>query len=226
MRVTRLLPLLFLLLLTACGKDKSDAPVTHTYSDVAASLDDARREANKVLGANGDLNRAAWANVSGADAWTDSVLTDLALHRARLERAHDVEDFCPGYSAATDFQKDTCWLRIVSAMAYFESTFRPTATYVESSGRTSVGLLMMAPDHCPNASSVEKLKDPIANLECARPRLELLVARDSVLSGDDTHGGSAYWSVLRAPYQVGSLFLGRKPHILLFTKSYRAYNGS
>jgi hypothetical protein len=222
MRATRLLPLL-LLLLTACGKDKDDAPITHGYSDIASSLDDARRESTKVLGANGDLHRAAWDSTSGSAAWSVEVLTELSLHRAKFEQARDVEDFCPAYSSATDYQKDTCWLRVISAMAYFESTFRPGATYLESSGRTSVGLLMMAADQCPNANSVEKLKDPIANLQCALPRLENLVARDSALSGAGNKGAAAYWSVLRAPYQSAGLYLGRKPHILLFTASYRAY---
>jgi hypothetical protein len=222
MRVTRVLPLL-LLLLTACGKDKDDAPVTHGYADVTSSLNDARRESTKVLGANGDLHRAAWDLVSGSDAWTNQVLLELSLHRPKLEQARDLEDFCPSYSSATDYQKDTCWLRIVSAMAYFESTFRPGATYLEASGRTSVGLLMMAADQCANADSVEKLKDPIANLNCALPRLENLVARDAALSGSGNKGGAAYWSVLRLPYQSSGLYLGRKPHILLFTTSYRAY---
>lgn len=223
MRLLRLLPLL--VVLTACGKDKdnTNAPVTHTYSDVAASLDDARQESTKVLGPNGDRARAAWDDVSGSPAWTNAVLDELARHRAKLEKAQDVSEFCPDYNQASDFQKDTCWLRIVSAMAYFESSFRPGATYLETTGRTSVGLLMMAADHCPNADTVEKLKDPIANLQCALPRLEILVVRDGALSGSGNRGGASYWSVLRAPYQVGNLYLGRKPHILLFTQSYRAY---
>ncbi|MGZ3652048.1 MAG: transglycosylase SLT domain-containing protein [Bdellovibrionota bacterium] len=219
------LPLLALLCSVAfsgCGKD-SPPPVTHTYQDLASSLDEAKRESAKLLGENGDQARAVWDHVSGSTTWTQAVLTELSLRRARLEDSRDIDDFCPGYEKATAFERDTCWLRIVSAMARYESDFRPAATYVEASGRTSVGLLMMDPDHCPAAPTIEKLKDPTANIQCALTRLELLISRDGTLSGDGNKGAAAYWSVLWAPYTQGSLFLGRKPHIQLFTRSYRAY---
>jgi len=208
--------------LSGCGKD-APPTVTHTYQDLGTSLDDAKRESVKFLGANGDQARAVWDHVSGSEAWTQAVLTELSLRRSRLEAGRDIDDFCPGYEKASEYERDTCWLRIVSAMARFESDFHPAATYVESSGRTSVGLLMMDPEHCPAAPTIEKLEDPVANIQCALPRLELLVSRDGVLSGDGNKGGAAYWSVLRAPYSQGNLFLGRKPHIQLFTRSYRAY---
>ena len=77
--------------------------------------------------------------------------------------------------------------------------------------------------HCAAAPTVEKLKNAQANLQCALARMQLLVSRDRVLSGENHHGAAAYWSVLREPYQEGALFLGRKPHIQLFTRSYRGY---
>lgn len=215
--------LLALLALAGCGKD-APAPVTaRTYADLGASLDEARTESKKLLGENGELARAVWDQVPGAAAWSEAALAEIAARRPILERVRDREEFCPGYVGATEFQKNTCWLRLFSAMARFESNFRPSATYQETSGTTSVGLLMMNPAHCSSAPTVEQLQDPVANIQCAAARLELLAGRDGWLSGAGNLGGAAYWSVLRVPYHSGNLMLGRKPHIQLFTRSYRGF---
>lgn len=218
----RPLPLLFcVLLLTACGK--KDEPTKKSYTNLPESLEDAEHEAARVLGPDGDKARAVWDQVPGADAWTNQVIAELGAHQFELERAKDLEDFCPDYNTATYFQKKTCWIRIISAMARYESNLRPNATFLEATGSTSVGLLMMNPAHCAAAPSVEQLKDPVANVRCGTQRLELLISKDPWISGAKNRGGASYWSVLREPYQRNGHYLGRKPHIKIFTRTYRAF---
>jgi hypothetical protein len=210
-------------LLAGCGKDSEKSAVTRAYPDLQASLEDARRESSKWLGDDGARARAVWDHVDGSAVWTATTLQELARSRATFESARDLEDFCPGYAGATPFQKDTCWLRLFSAMARFESELKPAATYLEATGTTSVGLLMMNPAHCLVANTLEKLQDPVLNIRCALHRFDVLAARDGWISGPGNSGAAAYWSVLRDPYQVGALYLGRKPHIQLFTRSYRGF---
>jgi hypothetical protein len=221
-----LLLLLPLLALSACGSGDGDRESTASglYSDHAKSLAKAKAEAEALLGRDGSKLRAAWDKRRGSAAWNSLVLREIHSRKEAFEAARDLEDFCPAYHSATDFEKDSCWLRIVSAMARFESGFRPGATYLEDSGTTSVGLLMMNPAHCPGARTAAHLKNPAANIRCAMARMALLIARDRNLSGPvEERGAAAYWSVLRPPYRYKNLFLGRKPHIQEFTRTYRGF---
>ena len=221
MRYYFLLPIL----LAACGKNEASSPVsTPYYPNLSQSIAETKSEAKLITGDEGSRVRAIWDHAhADSETWTLTTLFEISAHRKDLEKARDLEEFCPGYSRASSYQKDTCWLRLISAMAKFESSFRPKATYLEATGQTSVGLLMMDPRHCPNAPTLEKLQIAEPNIQCAIPRLALLVARDSMISGPKNSGGAAYWSVLREPYRFGNLFLGRKPHIQIYTRNYQAY---
>lgn len=214
------------LALSACGPGIDESPRESTaaaYEDLDGSLAKARLETVELIGPNGDRARAAWDGLPRAKGWTEAVLQELETRKATLEVATDIDSFCPRYFNASKFEQDTCWLRIVSGMARYESEFRPSATYVEDWGDTSVGLLMMNPAHCRKAPTTALLKNAISNINCAMPRFSLLVARDKVLSGPGNTGAAAYWSVMRAPYRYKKLFLGRKPHIQEITRSYQAY---
>lgn len=192
-------------------------------TDPKASILAAEKEATSILGANGDLRRAVWDKKAGTSGWSAVVVEELKTHRTTLETAQDIEEFCPAYFLASSFERDTCWIRIISAMARYESNFRPQAVYKEANGANSVGLLMMAPEHCPNANTEEKLKVAEPNIQCAVARLALMVKRGKYVSGPNFKGGAAYWSVLRSPHKRGKLNLGRRPHIQEFTKSYLAF---
>lgn len=222
--------LVLLALLTSCGRDhdldRESTSGGDSYSD-AESLARAERAAATLLGANGEKNRAAWDSKSSGGLWTQTVLLEYQERKSSLDQAADLPDFCPGFFSASKEQKETCWLRLISAMAYFESTFNPKATYKEHTGTLSIGLLMMNADHCPKANTETALKDGVNNIHCAMTRMERLIKRDQAISGPkEARGAAAYWSVLRPPYQFRDLRLGKKQHIQKFTKTYLAYDNS
>ncbi len=220
--------LLLFALLTSCGRDhdldRDSTSGGDTYSD-QESLARAEKAAANLLGTNGDRYRAAWDQRSTGPSWTNAVLVSYRERKDSFNQAVDLPDFCPGFASATPTQKETCWLRIISAMAYFESSFNPKATYKEHTGTLSVGLLMMNVDHCPKANTETALKDGVNNIHCALARMERLIKRDQAISGPPTaRGAAAYWSVLRPPYLFRELHLGKKPHIQKFTKTYLAFD--
>lgn len=217
------------LALLGCGRAEEDLDRESTASSALETNDEtveqAQYHAQYLLGTTGSNSRAAWDHLPEGDSWNRSVLGRVHAKQKTFELARDLDDFCPGYANANSAQKDTCWLRIVSAIARYESNFNPRATYLEHTGRTSVGLLMMNPDHCPGAHTVEALKDATLNINCAMDRMRLLISRDHSLSGAaPKRGAAAYWSVLRPPYTFRGLELGKKAHIQAFTRSYLAYS--
>jgi hypothetical protein len=226
MRTLWILSALFLL--TACGRDhdldRESSAGGDTYED-SESLTRAENAATKLLGSDGSLRRAAWDNKTIGSTWSKVVLEEFRARKSNLEQARDIDDFCPAYDQVSDEKKETCWLRILSAMAYFESGHNPQATYREHTGGLSVGLLMMNAEHCPNAPSETALKNGESNIRCAFVRMEKLILRDQAISGPTAaRGAAAYWSVLRPPYRFRDLSLGKKPHLQKFTKSYLAFN--
>jgi len=163
-----------------------------------------------------------WSHLSTAQAWNNSVLAVVRANIAKFEKARDREIFCPGYQSATDAQRLTCWVRLISVMVQFESNFNQNAVFNEPYGAKSVGLLMMSPGECSNAPTLEALKNGIENLKCGAARMAMLIARDGyVTSPDNKHGAAAYWSVLRAPYTAYGLKLGKKPEILKVSTKYK-----
>lgn len=222
-----LLCLLGTLALVGCGAGELDrnSTASGTFADESKAIEEARAEAHKYLGTEGDKVRALWDRKSDGAEWSREVLEEVRSRSEIFDSAKDINDFCPSYAVASSFQKESCWLRIVSAMARYESSFRPRATYIESSGATSVGLLMMNPEHCPGANTLEQQQSASANIRCALARMSLLIKRDGYISGPaEAKGAAAYWSVLRSPYRFQNLFLGRKPQIQEFTRSYAAFS--
>jgi hypothetical protein len=115
----------------------------------------------------------------------------------------------------------TCWVRLISAIARYESGFDPLSSYHEASGNYSVGLLQLSTGECDNAETLPLLQDPVQNLICGTRRMAALIARDGyITSPDNVHGAAAYWSVLRAPYMNGTLHLGRRDEVAKITADY------
>jgi hypothetical protein len=164
---------------------------------------------------------AAWSDVPGSEAWTAAAVAAVSANLQALERAADKDSFCPGYDTAPAERRVTCWVRLISAIARYESGFDPKNSYQEASGNYSVGLLQLSTGECDNAETLELLQDPVQNLICGTRRMAALIARDGyVTSPDNVHGAAAYWSVLRAPYMNGTLHLGRRDDVMGITASY------
>jgi hypothetical protein len=176
---------------------------------------------------------AVWSNVPRASYWTSLAVAAIRANIDRLERAEDVEEFCPGYRDASTHSREVCWLRIVGGLSKYESAFNPGDGFAEPGGNMSVGLLALSPKECKGYDTETLLKDPILNLGCGVGIMAHLVERDGYLSGPDGHrGASAYWSVLRTPYiyeatkpdgSTVTYHLGKKDKVIEISRTYIKY---
>lgn len=146
----------------------------------------------------------------------------VRIYRDDLESARDIEEFCPGYEEADRQSREICWLRLVSQLAKFESSFDVHQKYREPMGMVSVGLLQLSDGECVVAHNVKPdLENPVHNLKCGIAIMARLIKRDRYIEGPIwARGAAAYWSTLRPPYSFLSLHLGKKPSVIKFTKSY------
>ena len=165
-----------------------------------------------------------WSHLATSQAWDQAVLGVVRANITKFEKARDRDSWCPGYSTATDVQRLTCWVRLVSAMVKYESNFNQNAVFDETGmSQDSIGLLMMSPGECPNAPTAAKLKNGVENLKCGTARMATLISRDGyVTTPDNRKGAAAYWSVLRAPYTAYGLKLGKRNEIIAITRAYKA----
>jgi hypothetical protein len=171
-----------------------------------------------------NYDAALWGKVANSAAWTDAVLAAVRTHLPELERGRDRNEFCPDYSVATEHQRETCWLRLVSAVAQFESSFNPGDMFMEANGKYSVGLLSLSASECPNAPTIAALKSPIKNLVCGVNIMARLIEHDGFIDGPaSARGASSYWSTLRTPYSSGHYHVGRKNQVIAITRLYRNF---
>lgn len=163
-----------------------------------------------------------WSRKAQTFAWTKTVAAIVKARLTTLDRARDVSTFCPGYVVAARPYRELCWLKLVGAVAQFESRFEPANTFREPNGVMSVGLLQLSPNECPNAPTLNDLKDPVRNLACGVDIMANLIGRDGYVDGPASRrGAAAYWSTLREPYTMSGYKLGKKPQIIQMTKTYR-----
>lgn len=166
----------------------------------------------------------AWGAAPVRRKWSDTVRAVVRRRFSEFNQAQDKEQFCPGYSTATQAQKENCFIAIIAAIAKFECNFRPALAFREPNGKFSVGLLMLSENECPNARSMAALKNPIQNLVCGANKMATLIARDNAINGPaHARGAAAYWSTLRPPYihPIKGYKLGKKYLIAAITKNYR-----
>jgi hypothetical protein len=174
------------------------------------------------------LGLPAWGGAPARRSWANAVLGVVRARIRDLEKARDVETFCPGYRSASAAQKHNCWLLVVAAISKFESNFVPSSSFREPDGNYSVGMMAMSPGECPNAPKLNDLKVAVPNLICGTNRMAMLIARDGYIDGPDPRRGAArYWSTLRKPYKRWDptrdryLNLGKRNLILPLVKGYR-----
>lgn len=97
--------------------------------------------------------------------------------------------------------------RLFSAIAKFESSYKPDATYKESfkdakgNNVISVGLLQNSQESCTAVykfpSTTQSLKDPYNNLACSVKIFARWVPSHGVIAQDSKLGGAIYYSTLR-----------------------------
>ena len=240
-----LLSLSLILILTACGRENDLSDYSQPLSPAESSEDaledgkptsqelrnaeygepeenfDAGNEEELALDTLGS-NRAVWNSVKGSQTWTNAALSVIRSRISSFEKARDRNIFCPGYDRASKEAKETCWLRLVSAVAKFESSFHPSDSFREPNGVYSVGLLALSPGECKNAPTITTLKNPVKNIICGASKMAHLIARDGYIEGPvGKRGASAYWSVLRKPYRFKKYKLGKKELIIPLTRIYK-----
>jgi hypothetical protein len=216
MRFKRRYLTLSLLLISACAQ--ADEQFGTLQEEVIAPGN------RTLIHATGFHEAALWSGKSNTEGWTNAVVSVVRAHMSEFDRARDVEEFCPGYRQASQAQKETCWVRLVSAVSKYESGFNPRDTFREVTGQMSIGLLSLSPGECAEARSSAALKQPIPNLTCGTRMMADLIARDgSIESPAPSRGAATYWSVLRRSRSKRHRGTGHKNQIMSSTREYRAY---
>jgi hypothetical protein len=158
--------------------------------------------------------------------YTNYFLLHLEAHGQDLLKAQpkDIAEYCPGYEGLSLTKKKQMWLNIASALAKFESNWKPRAYYLEkfpdSKGNRveSVGLFQMSKESQANyfcgMKTNEDLYSPSNNILCFVKAANILVPQgnkykspaktvrpDSYIGGQALgsrwQGLGAFWSPFR-----------------------------
>ena len=149
----------------------------------------------------------AWESASHPEraAWSTGAFQIVAEHFADLDKAQDIQTFCPSYRSLTTDEKINLWADMFAGTAYYESSWNPASASVDvgtSSNKDtwSVGLLQMsvvdqANYGLPLGYKYADLQDPIKNLELGITIMALQVRKHGIVlipSG----GSGLYWATL------------------------------
>jgi len=151
-----------------------------------------------------------WDHRPEAARWTQSTLTALNGHGAALIDTvpKDIDAFCPGYEQASDRDRAAFWTGLLSALAKYESTWRPDAS---GGGGAWIGLTQIDPrtarGYDCGAQTVAELKNGSQNLSCAVRIAAHQVARDEALVSEDGswRGMARDWAPFRSPEKRQSM---------------------
>lgn len=150
-----------------------------------------------------NLPRTRWEHQPASPSWTRSALAAQKAHGVALQQVvpRDIEAWCPAYASADMAQRRAFWAGFLSALAKFESTYKPGA--VGGGGRW-FGLLQIQPSTARHygcqARSGPVLKNGAANVSCAIRIMAVTVPRDGVIAVKDGRwkGVAADWGPLRS----------------------------
>jgi hypothetical protein len=166
------------------------------------------------------------ANSQGA-MWTGYAFQVVGGEAANLlDGAQDIGQFCPRYYQMNTQQKINFWVYLMSAVAKYESDFKPTDRYIEPGMGTdpithqrvvSEGLLQLSYqdergrtfckfdwDHdrgLPTKSPQKTILNPLTNLECGIDILAQQVREHHRISVN----AGAYWSTLETGNRYGKI---------------------
>jgi hypothetical protein len=148
------------------------------------------------------LPRTRWEHLPASPNWTRSALAAQKAHGAALPHSvpDDIADWCPAYPTAEMAQRRAFWVGFLSALAKFESTYKPTAV---GGGGQWFGLLQIQPSTARQydcqAGSGQELKNGAANVSCAIRIMAVTVPRDGTIATKDGRwkGVAADWGPMR-----------------------------
>ena len=148
--------------------------------------------------------------------WTRITLAAVEKQFNKLDKAEDIEQFCPQYKTLDKEKKITVWGELISAMAFYESGWRTNVELTEISLGTdqvtgmvvtSQGLLQLSYGDTKWATWCEfdweadkkNVDNPTIlraknNLECGIAILANQVSKHKLITLSGKH---AYWSVLK-----------------------------
>lgn len=151
---------------------------------------------------------AAWGGqADDAALWTQWLSEDLESDGAALINLipADAAEYCSSWRTLDHRGREQVWITLISAIAEYESSLDPHASFNEPPPLTerSIGLMQLslsdaAEFHC-DFTSESQIEDAHRNLQCAVRILAKLVPQDGVVGGgwrNDRIGAAAYWSVL------------------------------
>lgn len=126
-----------------------------------------------------------WDEKPHAKAWTDATIAALESHGSALAQSvpADIAHWCPGYESQDEAGRNAFWAGLLSALSFYESTWRQTAV---GGGGKWYGLVQILPatarGYGCEARSGEALKNGAMNLSCAVRIMSVTVPRDNVVS--------------------------------------------
>ncbi|WP_143595817.1 transglycosylase SLT domain-containing protein [Tropicibacter naphthalenivorans] len=129
------------------------------------------------------IPEARWGDTKAS--WSLAILKSLKTHANNLPDVvpKDIAEYCPAYPTASRPEREAFWVGLVSALAWHESTHRPTAV---GGGGLWYGLTQIYPPTAKlykcKARTGAALKDPEDNLSCAMRIMAVTVPRDQVIS--------------------------------------------
>lgn len=63
--------------------------------------------------------------------WSEHLYSEIETNFDVLDKASDMQFFCPNYANLAIYQKINIWAQLFAAMSYYESSFNPTSRYLE-----------------------------------------------------------------------------------------------
>jgi hypothetical protein len=161
-----------------------------------------------------------WGMKPERHTWSSYVTNAIAARGDRLAKTipADVQKYCPRYRKLTIAQRRVFWSRLLSLLAHYESSYRPSVSYKENltggHGRPVVsrGLLQIsiesanAKRYACGVKRESALHNSKVNLECGVRIATVWVTSDGTISGRSRSGGyrgmARYWGPFRKADKV------------------------
>lgn len=188
--------ILFIALLTACASSDPAGSSSHSPSTGSTS---------------GPISAPPASVLSEREVadLVDAAVGEFGFDLVRTDPV-DASEWCPGFPGFTRAEKHAFFVKLMTEMARYESSFKPATKYTEAFNDSngdpviSRGLFQISIESANGYGcgfrAPEELHDPQANANCSVRILNRWVERDERIGstvGESHLGGARYWSVLR-----------------------------